>query len=444
MNYKEREVLFLLNNYQNRLASRTEFDSNNDLTEYFNILSDNLSVISDFKSAQWTFIKLTWSVLNKIENRNIFFNRIQELLDRTLAKNEEKQIVIDLITNSLNLLLKEKFRENSIESNELDLIVKFVGSITLRQSFDQRLNTSHINVLLLVKNILKNTEKSNEKGSKDHSLLSLMEFLDLMLQDSAILNYKNLTTSYFLNKYLRCIDLIQHLDLSGQLLSKKRDDLLNKCLSFFVLNFEQVENLKDKTLNLRIMFQLLKILCTGNINKDDDLERVFFVNDSSSKQIKLFEMYKTNQDDDLVIEFNLFCLNTEIKLNQISCHRFVKSLFDSYLLNAHFLFFYFLSEFVQFNCETCIEWLLSNETNFLLYFLRYLKYLAKDFESTHVKAILGKILTELNNVSAQDLHLTQFLMFMNALLKKIKQLKKSFPYNCEPLIRVLDKIVKNI
>uniref|UniRef100_F6UBD0 Protein Lines N-terminal domain-containing protein n=2 Tax=Ciona intestinalis TaxID=7719 RepID=F6UBD0_CIOIN len=135
-----------------------------------------------------------------------------------------------------------------------------------------------------------------------------------------------------------------------------------------------------------------------------------------SKMLDLFM-----EQDDGLMEFLLLHLQTFIKCVQ----------FKIYLFDPHEAFIS-LQIKLSFDFSVLLDWLMSNETDFLLYFVKYLKYLQTSPERFcdsckimgHVK---HQVLNELANLKLRIAKL---------------HMKELFPYNPQPLIKNLENVIK--
>jgi hypothetical protein len=181
------------------------------------------------------------------------------------------------------------------------------------------------------------------------------------------------------------------------------------------------------------------------LNKEDfdfvSLNKVFYRED----QFRLDRMF-SGKDDDIIIDFCLLCLK-----NELTGTHFIRELFN-YDLESSVLFTKLCCS-IRFDYEVLIDWLITNETSFLEYFLKYLKLLNSSLsrDDDYKKRIRGQLssishskVEEFNKIIGLNERLDSYLDRMFDLLKKIEQkmkvLKRSFPYNCAPLIKLLEKI----
>jgi hypothetical protein len=175
------------------------------------------------------------------------------------------------------------------------------------------------------------------------------------------------------------------------------------------------------------------------------------------------DLIYSQQDDDFMVDFNLNYLEIQINYEKQETstrnNDMIAYLFE-FNLNAHVLFFKLIKS-ISFDYEIILDWLLSNETNFLTYLVRYFKYLINElnlFGFANLKRLLSKIQVEQTSTKASSRistkqpnklfqqmdcsQLEQIFEFLNELFLKMKTMKHLFPYNCEPLIKLLKNIVE--
>ena len=169
--------------------------------------------------------------------------------------------------------------------------------------------------------------------------------------------------------------------------------------------------------------------------------------------------------DDSMINFNLDCLKREInRTSQATLSSQPPPDLQIRDLNSHFLFIKLLIS-ISFDYQVMIDWLISNETNFLLYLVKYLKFLLGHLQQTSAdnKSELidlsgldvfyfdhfAKFLSRANGVSSASasgqlenrFYLKRSFECLAELTGKMKSLKSVFPYNCEPLLKLLRNLL---
>ncbi|RNA33834.1 hypothetical protein BpHYR1_031144 [Brachionus plicatilis] len=78
---------------------------------------------------------------------------------------------------------------------------------------------------------------------------------------------------------------------------------------------------------------------------------------------------------------------------------------------------------VRFDYQVLVDWLISNETNFLEYFI-----------NQAILLILRESQSVIKMESSEKLNFDQMFEALKIVENKMRQFKRSFPYNCEPLL----------
>ena len=98
-----------------------------------------------------------------------------------------------------------------------------------------------------------------------------------------------------------------------------------------------------------------------------------------------------------------------------------------FFLSPHLLFAD-MSRLLSFDHSVLLDWLSSNETQFLLYYLKYLKYLASDFQA---------YLADVKHDCASSVML--MLHQLSVSVKKLRS-KDLFPFEIKPLLKVMHAV----
>ena len=103
-----------------------------------------------------------------------------------------------------------------------------------------------------------------------------------------------------------------------------------------------------------------------------------------------------------------------------------------FLASPHLLFVKLLQN-LSFDSSVLLDWLTSNETQFLLYFLKYLKYAARTYKD------LSAICVTMRDIGVEK----SVFDVLKKLKKSIERLrsKNLFPYNVAPLLKVMASVV---
>jgi hypothetical protein len=244
------------------------------------------------------------------------------------------------------------------------------------------------------------------------------------------------------------------------LFKEKQLDGLYVCLNKQNTESSFVKDFYIKLILLSLNFMMSSMTDDNeNFKLDDDLMKQFKNLYLSGENFKLNLIY-VGQDDDKMIDFNLDFLNYQLKFEKLnkSENELVLGLFE-FELNYNILFTK-LAASVSFDYQVLVDWLISNETNFLTYFVKYLKCLLNELNFNKLENI-NKLYSSENDAKFKEFglgmsggkckrgyfiydglgYLKETLNLLVSLNGKIKAMKSLFPYNCEPLIKLLDKIV---
>lgn len=428
------------------------------------------------------------------------------LLAHVKSKRSNVQVeqILDVMRHVNRLLSSLIKSHQTFATNDTfteDGIVKFISLLTSTFKFDyfRKLNPfrEDSRVCLLV--------------------ITFFNDLDSFVDNFAQLKLNDLVTRstmnvYMMSKYLRLID--RYLNFSRSLISNEtsfkiktlmnliRSGLFDKIRIDDILNRKLESNEPFNASNLAIEFHVQSIILliklminVQNKTMFDEiqlseteslrasLEKILLDTGSIKYIASKFDMIFLSQDDYL-IDFNLNCLLIEIHIDetQQSMDTFPNSLFKFHL-NSNILVIKLLIS-ISFDYQILIDWLITNETNFLLYFVKYLKCLHNqlirhdlsfgkliEHLESHNKSLLDNFslfLLNYNNLNTRSIdrteksllqckenqpkkQLDEFEIYfwrlvetLRELNQKIKLLKSSFPYNCQPLIRLLDKLLQSI
>lgn len=422
MNKNEKDFVFLLNDHLKEINQK-EVCTETDLDNFNSILIDYKNPNS--KISEYLLIKLKNSIITKLDTENLI-----ELfkLDNNLTDFE-----LNLTLENLTSILKC----NKASTHLIEVSIKLMELCNHKIS---------LKIVILLKTILKNLQSNQTNVNQLNIFLdkSIKCFNSIDLED-VISDTTNIFSSvYLLNKYLKCISLyMEHFEVSKFPLMVP---FLNRTLQNVVKTdiFKKIEEINPKNLSVDLQVKFLIFITKILVNLEaraelkgltEGLNRIYFVDGDNFR----LDLIYCAHDDDTLIDLNLMCLKSN------------SNLFEFYL-NRHVLFVKLLKS-VSFDYEVLIDWLISNETNFLLYFLRYLKFLFADLNQ-HGKTGLSDLFSAKNQQkmryfncivkspreNAIESYLEETLELLRKLNVKIRLLKRSFPYNCEPLIKLLEKI----
>jgi hypothetical protein len=476
-NYQDQDLnfIFQLNSFNNGLDDAKNC-SNSDLNTFKEIcLSSYLTNYGDLNKSS----KLIEFLLLKAYKFIIQKSKSLCLIDLTCTSlNDSDVFKCNLATSGLIFYLK------SSKAADFAIIKKTTDIIELVLNNDSTpFEDLNLNVLVLIKNVFKRIDASSDEANKIFLVsLSLMHKLHPILfkaKVNGVLSNENpaspYTDLYIINKYLKCLQLqLGYLNKSSDV------DISIKFKQF--LEFLLVDLFKEKQLDglyerinksntefvkdfyIKLILLGLKFMLQFELALDDANTGCFKINDDLKNEFKsLCESFKLNliyigQDDDKMIDFNLDFLNYQLKVEKLS--GLTKNLFE-FDLNYNILFTK-LAASVSFDYQVFIDWLISNETNFLTYLVKYLKFLLNELNLYKLEKI-NKLYSSLNDAKFKEFiavvndgkrkngdgdvsldgrgYLKETFDLLVSLNRKIKTMKSVFPYNCEPLIKLLDKIV---
>jgi hypothetical protein len=479
------DVIFSLN----KLVQDLKLDSNIDAdSEYTKFKEQNLNVylaktsdesqnFSGNKIIEHLLVKTIDLILKKSKDTTLYCLDEKDLVCTNRFECKFKLIEISLAIKRKSL--NEKHRN--------DLLIKITNILKNFTTFMEHnsLDAEHaLELLILVKRVLKKILPSTGLDPKliEEFLLRMISFLnrDILYECSSTKPFSNLLIA---NKYLKCLnlylDFLEKNAVQSSSLAYGKTHLENFIFSLIssgsltrIIQEKSSDDLKSSFLNeyyIKIIHLSLRILIHFEIivkGSELKLSNQFIVNLKEiyfREDIFQLDLVYINQDDDKIIDFNLSCLKYQLDLEktQLQDDSFIKELF-SFDLNLHVLFVKLLVS-IMHDYEILVDWLISSETNFLTYLMKYLKVLLNEMsvlKSENINKLFGLVLAEVkfknfNLLLAEDKKLSnqnevnlsgkvyldktyQLLIEINS---KIKKIKRSFPYNCDPLIKLLDKIV---
>ena len=380
-----------------------------------------------------------------IKSNEVLALKYKDYLNDFLTLPGRNSLELKLQLNGLIYMLKS--RRDRFSNNLMIQVNKAISSYSQNKMADQ------LDILQLIKLIWKKSNLIEDNLIKEECLVnSIKLFSTFIEQKSLLLNQNGLY--YDLNVANKCIKGVDFLLKSLETHDKYSESIQLQIEQFYfnfytyLLKSDLFNNQTNLEAGNDIIFNCIYsrsivILC-----------RVYFYLIDRSNSVQLEENFLfskidilfVNLDDDLIIEFNLNCLQNQLKHGNQSIFEFD--------LNSHVLFVKLIAS-VSFDYQVLIDWLISNETKFLAYLVRYLKHLTcemQTFKLVNLNRILGELNTckfiKFNQIlnknfeqSMQTNLLYESFQLLSQLNKKIKKLKRNFPYNCEPLIRILDKLL---
>ena len=342
-----------------------------------------------------------------------------------------------------------KSSQTRLPNNLLIQVNKTVSSYNQNQAADQ------LDILQLIKLIWKKSNLIEDNLIKEECLVNSIKLFSTFIDQNSLIFSKNAQSGlyhdfFIANKFIKSVDFLlkslethnKYAEPIGLQIEQFHSKFYNYLLkSDLFENKNYLEAGDDVILNC-IYSRSIVILC-----------RVYFYLINTSNSVQLEENFLTskldilfiNLDDDLIIEFNLNCLQNQLKHGEQSIFEFD--------LNSHVLFVKLMAS-VSFDYQVLIDWLISNETKFLAYLVRYLKHLTcelQTFKLVNLNRLFGALnaskFVRFNQVLSKNIDqseknlLYESFQLLSRLNKKIKKLKRNFPYNCEPLIKILDKLL---
>ena len=369
------------------------------------------------------------------------------------SENTDRLILIlnMLISSQVNFVQENDSIENETFSSKILFLIKTIDYVHSKvDQEDLRAIDLYLKLFVLLNKIPNKLQNQNQC----HRSAFLSEFIFVLLNKNILKSYivcdtnskfqSNIFSRIFLSKQI--ISFLESCLEFNKILSKQiiesineiNSDILNEMISIkqieYILFQKENDELGSNLLNsfhasLFVFFVKYFLSLESNENVSSSLEKNF-----DQHYLKFLDLIYSNLDDDEIINFNLFCFNKQIefensKTKEFPCSKLVESFLDKNIL------FVKLMKNISFDYEILIDWLITNETNFLMYFVKYLKYLNHQLENKEFHLILKKFSQDKKNLN--DLKKTSELII--ELSKKVKNLKKTFPYNCEPLIKLLEK-----
>jgi hypothetical protein len=447
MEKNAKESLFELSVFINELNDKEVVDDEN-LKKYLSYLAEDLDDFSAARIRDNFVEKAGWLVFSKIKDVNQAFDAVNTIYassPKTNSQNTNNLIILALIR-----YFKESFKSNS--KTKPQALPKLILNLVYEFKEDSTDTYKVINRLLFMKLMFKHLRKFQQDDDLNLFLSHSVNYLQSLASEEILVKHLSSKYSaiYLLNKYLRCISALWLNTENKEVLLcfDNRESFLKVYLDFFLNEFDKIENLGDKTLVYRVLMNIMSILIefkNDYSESENNLKKLHhaFYSKSEMVDFKLSEIYVMQQDDDLIIDFNLLCLNITLK-KAYENFKFLRNIFETEL-NSHLLFMRMLDLFIEFKYETVIEWLITNETDFLLYFLRYVKYLWSDLDLNQLENV-NRALSAINaqRPIIKQVTLDMVFNFLQEISTKLGSLKKSFPYNCEPLIKAIDKALTKL
>ena len=413
-------ILFKLNKIFKKFELNAGKLDADELNLIFDLLNRDKHVLVEYK------LNKIFNKLNELQHRKLINVNFDDVKNKDF-KIRAKICVLGLTNYEINDESRSEIQDivNSYQNNSLNRIILLKKIV---KSNDFRVFMSLINANLL--DTIINIDLPNDKSYyQKYFTWKYLKFLCLLFKNMSIalkngdFKCSNLNLAGYLKKTLDTI-LLNH---------DNEQQLHFELISKYVVIFLQVQNILflNGKLNSNVFetnFELLK--CTLPIS----LESFNF----------LFQC-----EDSTIIEYLYECLklNNNLAIINIASQSVLESRLDT-----NYLFFKLLIS-IKFDCQVFIEWLISNETNFLEYFLFYLKFGLKFNENSEKFSLkfdcfLKDLLLFCEFISfnieepeaksnTKDYFINKYIKFLEDMNIKLDRLKNVFPYNCKPLLNLL-------
>ena len=467
--------------------------------------SENIKLEKDLD-----YITLKDAYLNEYTSNFVQANKRNAIIEHLLLKLNK----LTIEKAKINLVLNE----HAELSSEFDFKLKIAGLVSTMKS--KTLN-EHNKGQILVESILVLVQFRQFKKSHMEDLFALELELSVLIRNvfkkvilfiieastlvddffaemfvffkelrsiKLSVEYGSLSNLYAIKKYFKCLDSLldymekgENVSESSKFMAKDYMENLFQHLigsGFFTRISQELARQSQYSIFISDLFirsivaSFRLLICFELINQQDNLrltpqittslKEVYF-----SENFFTFDLIFAGQDDDKMIEFNSSCMSYQIQMEKLELTRvsLLQEIFH-FDLNYHVLFVKLVAS-VLFDYQVLVDWLISNETTFLSYLVKYLKRLQSELSAngrTRLESLFSNanenkfkqfssvILSTSKRLikKTQTAHggsvyyLDQTFQLLVELLSKIKLMKKSFPYNCEPLIKLLDKTVNLI
>lgn len=380
-------------------------------------LSQRLDAESSIDSCCKTLEELDNSDNNRVVRYAVEKLKSHRLLSDRMFPNHENEINVSILINR-------------IKTGTSDSSLAIERALTHPHPYPHVDET--LTRMLLIKSVLKHSNQTTTSNVYQLLIDQLVDRTDQIVEGLVVVadNPTRYSNHYLASKYFKCVKLClrKHSDHPGtQNLIKSILDRLVTSSSDNLRRLESMQPIDDVAIsnalvNIYELLVYLPIFSNCEIQHLEELKNILI--DSNNGHFKPDLIYSGVCDDTQQIEFNLTCLERCLTTSRRS---FV---FENYL-NPTRLFWKLVS---SVDLELVVEWLITSETRFLVYLLKYLKYL------TSTKPSVEK----LERVLRGDGDTTAFVGFLADLNAKLSSLKRSFPYNCTPLLKLLTSILNDL
>jgi hypothetical protein len=262
--------------------------------------------------------------ISENETNSIYYDKFKEIYQfkQELINNNK---IVNFLFLKLNNHVSIKYRSDYLNDNQIETCFKISGLMNLiKNEQDVNLNTindillmdfimlkeSHLDLIKILKIIYKNNIQDDLKEKLSYNTIEYFKKSITCLETS---NYSNI---YLANKLIKCISIF----LNCKLFENKSNEynlVIYSCLNR--------KNLLNENLYSEYQFFYAKLITfmIGLILKIQKEEHDYI-------NLKELDIIYIQLDDDVLIDFNLMCLE-----NQITNEKLNLFVFD---LNAHVLF----------------------------------------------------------------------------------------------------------
>lgn len=416
----------------------------NKILEKIYELNDYSKLIERQRSCLDSDLHTLKTIINESKDDNIQSNKVIDYL----AEKLETSICLKLVPKSINSEMFSTITTVTLINQlktmcDIDPIIYEKAKVILENEASTKLES-----IRLIKALLK-----HGKSVDDHLNSIMLNYLNKnsnsffdFVSDKTV-EQTSISNCYLLNKYFKCVNLCFEkksppMDMND-FMESRLNDVIDSDVTYKSAQLSSNDliysNLYAKTLQYVVYLTICSKNDLDSIRLEKVKKRILMSDEDDTDDEIEFKpdlIYSGQIDDTQQIEFNLLCLETFLAKRHRT--QFAQYLFE-FNLNPNRMFLKLASS-ICFDCELVVEWLISNETKFLVYFLKYLKFLANDLNQ--FKLVNLEKLVEFSRASTKPnslayMSINNLFEFLSSIHAKLNSLKRSFPYNCEPLLKLL-------
>ncbi|CAB4425348.1 unnamed protein product [Rhizophagus irregularis] len=335
-----------------------------------------------------------------------------------IADTSNNLIIVPILTVILDIKKLEIYEiEVALDSYLVKIFQSFLEKVDSKiESICVLLCCGYLPAIRKVLNILYHTVKSTSNIDMIFTILtSIRDYTGQILAASDVQKLNGCPTLD--NDYTEFFD-------------RQKDN--NKVVSNVSINIECTKKLID--IYMEVYTNIMKLLMENNIN-------MIGINISADINLRILTNIFSFSHELTFREFKKKLINFDGE----SQKRTIKSVMESVSLQMNHILNHFTSHdfFLRFlistgfNHSILLDFIISNETNFLEFLLKYCKYLEQDISQFFIICKkFDKKNSEMENCAEQVLRV------FNCLIQSIQSLmeKKLFPYNATSLIKRLKKV----